>query len=135
MKNLKRNLSLFMAIVLVVVLCISLVSCVKPEKETYYITNTTDMTFRITLVKNVKNLDEWNDVKPGDTIEFNVEITKDVNILKIFYAGIAYGRISLYPEDGYVDGGHYNIVPLKTGDSAKDSYILVPADEPYVPAQ
>lgn len=135
MKNLKRILSLLMAIVLVVMLSISLVSCTTPEKETYYITNTTDMVFRITLVKNVRNINEWNDVKPGDTIAFNVEMTEDVNILKIFYAGVAYGRISLYPKDGYVDGGHYNIVPLKTGDAAKDSYILVPADEPYIPAQ
>ncbi len=134
MKNYKRILSLIMVVVIVAGLSLALAGCGDNETATYYLTNTTDRTFTVTLVKKVKNLQQWQNVGPGDTVEMNVEITKDVNVFKVFYSGQQSGRVELNPET-YVDGGQYYIILYRTPGSTKDEYRLTPADGSYVPPE
>ena len=134
MKNYKRILSLIMVVVIVAGLSLALAGCGDNETATYYLTNTTDRTFTVTLVKDVKKLQEWKEVKPGDVVEMNVEITSKVNVFKVFYSGMQSGRVELDPEI-YVDGGRYYIVLYRTPGSTKEDCTLVPDDGSYVPPE
>lgn len=128
MKNSRKIISLILVVGIVLALMVTLTGCFEKETATYYITNTTDEVFIYKLVKDLKILQTWVDVKPGDTIEMHVEITNKENTLKIFQAAKVRGRIHLKPEDGYVDGGYYNVVTHETPGATEINFILVPAN-------
>ncbi|MFA5341829.1 MAG: hypothetical protein WC332_08635 [Clostridia bacterium] len=133
MKNFKRIFSLIMVIVLAAGLLFSLAGCQPAETATYYITNTTPNTLTVKWIRDVKILQQWNELKEGEVLEFKVDIKKEPNIFSMFYGGTKVGREVVSPETGYVDGGKYYIVIFRTPNSSKDEYKLVPDDGTYVP--
>jgi hypothetical protein len=127
MRSSKKIISMILVVIVAIGLCVSLTGCKEPETVTYYITNTTDVNITMKLLKDIKVAEEYGSVAPGQTITVTCTLTNQENVWKGLVAGAVKGRQVLDPAI-FVDGGYYNVVPYRTGDTTGDNYELVPAD-------
>ncbi|MFA7673778.1 MAG: hypothetical protein WCY62_07995 [Clostridia bacterium] len=92
---------------------------------TYNFTNTTDLVLTVKFLRNLEVLDSFNNVRKGDTITFDCEITDNVITCKCWYLNTVITRVDLDP-DVYIDGWTYDIVSYE--NSYGLSYTLLPAE-------
>ena len=92
---------------------------------TYNFTNTTDLVLTVKFLRNLEVLDSFNNVRKGDTITFDCEITDNVITCKCWYLNTVITRVDLDP-DVYIDGWTYDIVSYE--NSYGLSYTLLPSE-------
>ncbi|MFA7672828.1 MAG: hypothetical protein WCY62_03130 [Clostridia bacterium] len=129
MRSSKKIISMILIAVVAIGLCVSLVGCKEPETVTYHITNTTDMAMIMKLLKDIKVVEDYGKVEPGETITITCTLTKEDNVWKALVAAAVRGREVLDPAV-YTDGGYYDVVPYQTGSSSSLNYKLVPGVAP-----